>query len=97
MNQPEAVICHFKEKVSNPEIEVSVNVGPFVAHGQVLENNSVRHVNQHITNAPAVPEEMAVVNIVSVMIMYKERWLINKPANYMSPPRVMEIMPVKPV
>lgn len=97
MNEPESVICHFKEKVSNPEIEVTVNVSPFVSHGQVFENNSVRHVGQHITNAPVVPEEMAVVHIIPVMIVYKERWLVHKPANNVSPSRVLEIMPVEPV
>lgn len=63
----------------------------------MLENNSVRHVGQHITDTSVVPEEMAVVHIVSVMIVYKECWLVNKPANHMSPSRVVEIMPVEPV
>ena len=33
MNKPEPIVGHFKEKVSYPEIEVSVNVNPFVFHG----------------------------------------------------------------
>ena len=33
MNQPEPVVGHFKEKVSYPEIQKSVNVNPFVANG----------------------------------------------------------------
>jgi hypothetical protein len=97
MNEPETMVGHFEEKVSYPEIKVAINVNYFVVNWQVLENNSVRHVNQHITDAPVVPEEMAVVNVVPVMIMHKERWLINKPANYVAPSRVMEIIPVEPV
>lgn len=63
----------------------------------MLENNSVRHVSQYVTNAPVVPEKMTVVDIVTVMIMYKERGLITKSADYMPPSRVVEIMPVEPV
>jgi hypothetical protein len=97
MNESEPVVGHFEEKVSYPEIKVTIDVNPFVANWQVLENNSVRHVNQHIADSTLMPEKMTVVYVVPVMIMYKERWLINKPANYVAPSRVVEIMPVEPV
>ncbi len=63
----------------------------------MFENNSVRHVSQHITDASVVPEEMAVVDVVPVMIIYKERWLIIKSSDYVAPPWVVEIILVEPV
>lgn len=97
VNKPEPVVGHFEEKVSNPEIEISINVNSFVSYGQLFKNYSERHVNQNVAYSSVIPEKMAIVVIVPVVIMYKERWLISKPANYMSPSWVVVIITVEPV
>ena len=54
------MLRHFKKQVADSEIEVTIYVNPFIPNGQLLENNSVRHVDQNVTDSSEVPEKVSV-------------------------------------
>lgn len=97
VNQPEPMVCHFKKQVANSEIEVTININLFIFGWQLFENNSIRHIYQNVTNSPEKPEKVAVVNIVPVLVLDEEPRATCKSADYMSKPRMMVIMFMKPV
>lgn len=71
VNQPEPMVCHFKKQVANSEIEVAVNVNLLVICRKLFKYNSKRHINQHITYSSEIPEKVAIVTIIPVVVMYK--------------------------
>lgn len=97
MNQPETIIGIFKEKISNPEIQITVNVNPFVAVRQIFKRYSKRHVNQNISYTPIVTEKLAVVTIIPVLIVKKHMRLVNKSPDNVTESWMTVIMTVKPI
>jgi hypothetical protein len=83
VNQKESIICSFEEKVTNPEIQIAIDINPFVIIWQVFKNHPERNINQNISNSAAVSEKVTIVKIVPVMIVYVDYWFNHKPADYM--------------
>ena len=97
MNQAKTGTCVFKEKITYPEVEKSVDKNTFVTGGQILESHSKRHINQNVTDSTAIPEKGSIVTIIPGMIVNVDLWLVNKPANYMPVIMMVIIIFVMPV
>lgn len=87
----------FKKQISNPEVEESVNIYPFIFMRKIIENYAKRHGSQHITYSPAVAEEMAVITVVAMRAMKKYHRPVYKPSDYVTIAWMVVVMPVKPV
>ena len=96
MHKPESLRGHFKEEVSNSEIEKSVDVHSFIFYRQVFENDTVWHIYKDVTNSPVIPEEMAIIAVIPVMVMDEKYWSVAKFTNYMSKSGMVIVMFMKP-
>jgi hypothetical protein len=92
MNQKETKICSFEEKVTNPEIQITVNINPFVIVRQIFKNHPERYVNQNVTDTAAVSEKVTIVIMVPVVIVNVDFWFNHKPADYVPVIMVVIIM-----
>lgn len=83
MNQLKTVISVFKEKVSNPEIQITIDIYLFVVVGQIIKSHSKRDIDKHIPNPAAVPEEVTIIAVILYVIMNEDLWVICKFTDYM--------------
>lgn len=83
MNQKETIICSFEEKVTNPEVQITIDVNPFVIVRQIFKNHPERYVNQNVTDTAAVSVKVTIVIMVPVVIVNVDFWFNHKPADYM--------------
>ena len=92
MNQKETIIRAFEEKVANPEIQVTINVNPFVIVGQILESHTEGKINKYISHAAAIPEKVPVISVIFGVVRNINLWPVNKPADYMPVIRMVVII-----
>lgn len=87
----------FEKQVSYSEVQIAVNINPFVAVRQLIESNSKRDINQDISYSPVKSEKVPVVAVVFMMVMNEYIWPVNKSFNYVAINRMMEIVFMIPV
>lgn len=96
MNKHETKISAFEKQVANSEIQIAINVNPFVIT-QNAESYSERDINQHIANTPEVAKEMPIVAIIPYIVMVKNYRPYGESFYYVPIYRVIRVETAKPV
>ena len=89
--------CVFEKQISNPVIEISVDINHLIIIRNKFELHTIRNVNQNVTNPGTMSEEMPVVAVIPVMVVNKDGWLIYKTSDYMPIIRMLKVVFVMPV